>query len=121
MTHPKLYLLLARIIGRNLAIIILVTVTAIGAFATLGDGKHSSTRSRDSLLSSKSTSNKGSFSLKSGYNFRGSQVIRNNSDNYVSTKTVISYQKGHTTYVLPMKKKVLLDRITFNPNQATRR
>ena len=119
MNHPKLYSLARSI--KSLSVILAVTIIAVGAFAALGDGRHSSTRSHESLLSSKSTANNGSFSLKSGYNFRGSQVIKLNGDNFVSSKTVISYQKGHTTYVLPLKKKVLLDRVTFNPNPATRR
>ncbi len=39
---------------------------------------------------------------------------------YINLNTVITYQKGNTTYIMPLKKKVLLDKITFNPNPATR-
>jgi len=29
--------------------------------------------------------------------------------------TVVTYQKGNATYVLPLKRKVLLDKVKFNP------
>ena len=89
------------------------------AFATLGDGKAKSSRASHGLLSAKSSIAPGSFSLKSGYQFRGNQVISQNKDSYINLNMVVSYQKGHTTYVLPLKKKVL-SQITFNPNASTR-
>ena len=94
-------------------------VGAATAFATLGDGKTKSNRSNHGLLSDKSSLAPGSFSLKSGYQFRGNQVISQKRDSYISLNMVVSYQKGHTTYVLPLKKKVL-SQITFNPNASTR-
>jgi hypothetical protein len=62
----------------------------------------------------------GTFSLKSGYTYRGSHVINSKNQKYINLNTVVSYQRGHTTYVLPMKKKVILDKVTFNPNASTR-
>lgn len=29
--------------------------------------------------------------------------------------TVVTYQKGNTTYIMPLKKKVFLEKINFNP------
>jgi len=89
------------------------------AFATLGDGKSKAGHNTHGLLSDKTALAPGSFSLKSGYQFRGSQVINQKSDSYINLNTVVSYQKGHTTYVMPLKKKIL-SKITFNPNPATR-
>jgi hypothetical protein len=90
----------------------LITVSTVGAFATLGDGTFkrdkSSLRSR-SLLTNKTQAS--SFSLRSGYTFRGSQVINTQSERFVNLNTVITYQKGNTTYILPLKKKVLLDNV----------
>jgi hypothetical protein len=109
-----------RFISRKLGVLTLLTVSAV-AFATLGDGKVKSTKSGKSLLSNKSQANSNSFSLRSGYNFRGNTVFSEKQTSYINLNTTVSFQKGHTTYVLPVKKKVLLDKVTFNPNEATRR
>jgi hypothetical protein len=105
MTQPGLQIW--RIITRKLGVIALVCGTGIAAFATLGDGK--SARSDDpkrSLLTTKPV--KGSFSLRSGYMFRGNSVINNNTEKkYISLNTVVTVQKGNITYILPMKKRIL--------------
>jgi hypothetical protein len=94
---------------------------AVAAFATLGDGRANKAKPRK-LMSSKVSSRPGSFSLQSGYNFRGSQVINYQQTNkYINLNTVATYQSGHTTYTVPVTKKVILNnKITFNPNSATR-
>jgi hypothetical protein len=57
-----------------------------------------------------------SFSLKSGYNFRGTSVIGlSRQDKYLTLNTVITYEKGNTTYILPLKKKLLLDKVKIGP------
>jgi len=92
----------------------------IGAFATLGEGRYGNGKSRK-LLSSRTSARPGSFSLRSGYNFRGSQVINFESDKYINLNTTVTYQQGHTSYTMPVRKKVILNnKITFNPNAASR-
>lgn len=110
-----------KILTKKLVIILLIGVTGATAFATLGDGKAKSSKTRISLLSTKSKLTSGSFSLKSGYNYRGSQVINTETEKFVNLNTVVTYQRGNTTYIMPLKKRVILDKITFNPNAATRR
>ncbi|ANH79927.1 hypothetical protein A8C56_02095 [Niabella ginsenosidivorans] len=63
-----------------------------------------------------------SFSLRSKYQFRGDKLLTNESsnNNYVNLNTSISYQKGQNTYIVPYKKKVVLNRFTFNPNETLR-
>ena len=112
--------ILWKILSRKLAVILLIAVSAVAAFATLGDGKIKYDRAKGSLLSNKTKLNSHSFSLKSGYTFRGNQVINTKNEKYISLNTVITYQRGNTTYILPLKKKVILDKITFNPNTASR-
>jgi hypothetical protein len=101
----------------------LLAVSAIGSFAMLGTpgrGKKGTVGNK-SLLSIKTSHYTGSFSLQSGFNFRGSEVINTQENKYINLSTVLTYQKGHTTYIMPLKKKVALNgRITFNPNAATR-
>lgn len=60
------------------------------------------------------------FSLGSQMSFKGEKVINNNATNYVNINTSITYQKGQNSYVVPFKKKVIINRITFNPNELLR-
>ena len=110
-----------RILSRKLAVILLLVVSAVASFATLGDGKSRSDKSKSPLLSNKAIVTPGYFSLKSGYTYRGNQVINRQAEKYINLNTVVTYQKGRTTYILPIKKKVMLDKVIFNPNGASRR
>ncbi|HYM92951.1 MAG TPA: hypothetical protein VET23_02355 [Chitinophagaceae bacterium] len=113
--------ILLKVTKRKLLVCVLLLISTVGAFATLGDGKTRSTNPKRSLLSDRTLISPGKFSLKSGYNFRGSQVINFESGRYININAVVTYQKGNSTYIVPLKKRVLLDKITFNPNPATRR
>lgn len=107
------------LLGRSLVILLLLAGIAIGSFATLGDG--SGKKSSRKLLTAKTSVRPGSFSLRSGYNYRGKQVITFQENHYINLNTEVTYQQGHTTYTIPVKKKVLLNnKLTFNPNAATR-
>ena len=101
-----------RFLRRKVVTILLMASSAIGAFATLGDGKGKD--KNKSLLSNQSISiTPGSFTLKSGYNYRGSQIINQEASHYIFLNTTITYQKGHTTYIVPLKKKVMLENVHF--------
>jgi len=96
-----------RVIGRKTATIVLVAGSAASAFAVLGDGKGNPKRNI-SLLSSQTTSSApGRFSLKSGYSFRGNQVI-SQEKKYINFNAVVTYQKGNTTYIVPLRKKIFV-------------
>jgi hypothetical protein len=112
-----------KIFSRKLALVLLLAVTTVGAFATLGEGKAKNTKQgKKSLLSAKTNQKPGSFSLSSGYNFRGSQVMSKQQNKSISLNTPVTFQTGHTSYIVPLKKRVVLnDKIVFNPNAATRR
>ena len=103
------------LLKRKFATAALITAS-VAAFATLGDGGKKSTSAK-SLLSLRSNSlNYRSFSLKSGYNFRGMSVIgTSRQDQYLTLNTVITYEKGNATYILPLKRKLLLDKVKFGP------
>lgn len=105
---------------RKLGISLLLAAVGFAAFATLGDGK-SKKEKPSSLLSLKGASKPGAFSLRSNYSFRGNQVINAKESKYINLNTVVTYQQGNTTFILPMKKKVAMNgKLTFNPNAATR-
>ena len=112
MTHPKLTILF-KILSRKLAVIILLAVSA-GAFATLGDGKKKSSSSKSSLLSYKTVAKPGSFSLRSGYTYRGNEVINTTEKKYIRLNTTVTLQKGNTTYIVPLKKKVILQNVKID-------
>ena len=98
-------------IARRTTVGFLLAAYAISAFAVLGDKGKTKTRS---LLSNQTYAiTPGSFSLKSNYNFRGSQIINTTkSDQYISLNTVVTYQKGNATYIVPLKKKIYITTTT---------
>lgn len=97
---------------------VLLLASAAGAFATLGDGKTSKATLpgiKTSLLSGKSVLKPGSFSLKSGYNFRGNQVINTAPvKKIIRLNTVATFQKGNTTFIVPLKKNVIFDKVRID-------
>lgn len=104
----------------KLAVFILLASTAVAAFAITGDGKGKKSVSKKSLFKHP-TVTPGYFTLKSGYQFRGSQVFGTKENKYINLNTLVTYQKGHTSYIMPLKKRVLLNnKVVFNPNAATR-
>ena len=108
---------------RGATAIVLLLAATIGAFGALGDGKSTDTKpAKKSLLSAKPEVRPGYFTLRSGYKFRGSQVINTTNSTYINLNTTATYQQGNTTYIVPIQKKAILnDKIVFNPNAATRR
>ncbi|MCW3074873.1 MAG: hypothetical protein JWP69_1942 [Flaviaesturariibacter sp.] len=110
-----------RHLKRKLATAVLITVSA-AAFATLGDGsskKFNVRTDHSKLLSYKPAPAYKTFSLKSGYNYRGNNILSNTSTNrFIMLNTVVTYQKGNATYILPLKKKVFLDKVKFTPTPS---
>lgn len=93
-------IILQKMLTRKLTTLLLVALS-VAAFATLGDGK---SKKKSSLLNSKPTITPGKFTLKSGYQYRGSQIINQQRDNNSFTRnSLITYQKGNMTYILPVK------------------
>lgn len=87
------------VLTRKLATLFLIVVS-VAAFATLGDGK--SKGKKNSLLNKPVTP--GKFTLKSGYQYRGSQIInQENQNNTFTRNSLVTYQKGNMTYILPVK------------------
>lgn len=99
-----------RLIKRKIATAVLISAS-VAAFATLGDdgGK------KGAKISSSET-NLSNFSLRTAYNYRSNNLFSpSRSQKFIMLNTVVTYQKGNVTYILPLKKKVLLDKIKFNP------
>ena len=113
MNHPKLTIV-RRALLKKLVVLLLVGGTAAASFATLGDGNKKAKSSKAPLLSSKSF-NSSSFSLRSGYTYRGNQVISPDvNKRYISINTKVTLQRGNTTFIVPLKKKVILSNIKID-------
>jgi hypothetical protein len=101
-----------KFIKRKLTTAVLV-LASFGAFATLGDDDKKvakkETFSTDFNFRAKN------FSLKTGYNYRSNNLLELNSNRVITLNTTTVFQKGNVTYVLPLKRKVVLDKIKFNP------
>ena len=103
------------LLKKKLVTVLLITAS-VASFATLGDGGKKSAKPKGLLTNPVGNYNYKTFSLKSGYQYRGSQPFSmQQQKNFIMLNTVVTYQKGNATYILPMKKKVLLDKVTFNP------
>lgn len=99
--------------AKKLAVLVLVAGTAVASFATLGDGNKKSS-SKTPLMSAK-TYSPGTFSLRSGYTYRGNQVINPQaSKQYINLNTSVTYQRGNTTFIVPLKKKVIISNIKIS-------
>jgi hypothetical protein len=95
----------------NISVLALITVSVFGAYATMGiysTGKKSD-RPKTRLLAPQSALKPGTFSLKSGYVFRGGQLISSSQPVYINITGTATYQIGKTAYAVPMNKQLLLN------------
>jgi hypothetical protein len=112
MNHPVTNTVSKTAVKKAFMLFLLVGCTA-AVFATLGDGRAKSELPKRSLLKNRPTTNDG-FSLRSGYAYRGNQVITENSRKFINLNTVVTYQQGNTTYIVPLKKKVILNNVKID-------
>jgi hypothetical protein len=97
------------ILKRKLVTAVLITAS-VAAFATLGDGGKK--RSNSVVVYNYSKH----FSLRSGFNYKSNKLFDlPEPKNFIMLNTVVTYQKGSATYIIPLRKKVLLDKIRINP------
>lgn len=94
------------------ATVVPLSVCSLWAFASMGGGekskkKQSSLLKQTNLVPFKPGMNP--FSLKSGLQYRGSQVIsQEKSGNTLMTRTVITYKNGNTVYIVPVQQKTIM-------------
>lgn len=96
---------------RKIATAVLI-MASVAAFATyIDDGGKKPKAPANEKLSAKT------FSLRSTYNFRNKNFFNLNTKpaRFIMLNTVVTYQKGNATYIMPLKKKVFLDKVKFNP------
>ena len=97
------------LLKRKLATAMLISAS-MAAFGTLGDGGKKDSKIASTPLGSRN------FSLKTGHNYRGNNLFSTTpTHKYIVLNTTVTFQKGNATYIVPLKKKVLLDKVKFTP------
>lgn len=105
----------------NLLFIFSLSAVAFAEGEALADdfGKE---KPKNFSLDNKSSKQLNSFSLRSRMYFKGENLFNAApaaNSNY-SSLNIISFSKGQTTDLLPYKKKAILNKLTFNPNEILR-
>ena len=91
----------------------MLITASLAAFAALGDGGKKFKKLSNTSPFTPSAKN---FNLRSGYNYKSNNLFSSTPEKqFIMLNTVATYQKGNATYVLPLKKKVMLGKIKFNP------
>ncbi len=105
-----------------LAVTLLVLFSGVQVYATLGEGRRKSAKRKAQLrLSNRMENTPGTFSLKSGYQYRGSNVLSQEKTS-IRVNTVVSLQKGNHIYAMPLKKEIWVEKIKVSlGNQSLRR
>ena len=101
---------------RKIAISTLLIAITVFAFASIGGGRNKSKPASIKPGFTPIKTSKG-FTLKAGPNYRGSIILKESRfANYISYKSLVTYQKGNTTYILPNQYKVALQPNTGKTN-----
>ena len=96
-----------RFIKKATIILVLVSVTTV-VFADRGAGKKSKVKTTLNINSTSTTLKSSILSnIKNGLAYKGSFLASRQINNSVITNnTLMTYQKGNTTYIIPYKSKV---------------
>ena len=93
---------------RKMSISFLLLGLTFFTFASIGGDKNKSKKSSIQSGFTPIRTNRG-FTLKEGLAYRGSLIIRQErTPNSINYNSLITYQKGNSTYILPNKYKVAL-------------
>ncbi|MER3470855.1 MAG: hypothetical protein C4330_05850 [Chitinophagaceae bacterium] len=87
-----------------------LVMASVAAFATLGDGGSKQKTANKSLLIADYTDFR-RFTLRPSYFINNHNPLNVKSERFVLMNTVVTFQRGNITYILPMKRKVILDKI----------
>lgn len=100
------------LLKKKLATAVFITAS-VAAFATLGDDGGKKDKNSSIVVYNYSKT----FSLRSGFNYKSNNIFSApESKKFILINTVVTYHKGNATYIMPLKKKVFLDKITFAPS-----
>ena len=94
-----------------LTIALLFSVAQV-AMADRGVGKKSKNKTILNIYTPSTLRNSIAFNLKSGLSYKGSLLSNNNTvGNSIMSNSLVTYQKGNITYVVPYKHKIVVPEI----------
>jgi hypothetical protein len=97
---------------KKIATVVLLSAS-VAAFATLGDGGKKGKKDNQSVLLPYSAKN---FSLRSNYNYKSNHFFSTPAKKeFIMLNPTITYQRGNSAYVMPLKKMPLMGKIKFVP------
>ncbi|UEG48517.1 hypothetical protein LK994_07695 [Ferruginibacter lapsinanis] len=97
--------------AKRLLILTVLFSTVNAVFADRGFGKRNKNRATLNVNTSPSVSlrNAISFNLRTGLSYKGSLLTSvQRSGNFITTNSIVTYQKGNTTYIIPYKNKFVM-------------
>jgi hypothetical protein len=97
------------------------TLIVVSTFASLGLGKKKAASTGKRLLSSKVLSYNGSFTLKSGYSFRGNVILDNSTTRVIQLNTDVITKKGNYELSIPLRKTTLVNKVKIQLGNQTLR
>jgi hypothetical protein len=97
-----------RFTKKLLAIVMLFSI-AQAVFADRGVGKKNKNKTILNIYTPSTLRNSIAFNLKSGLSYKGSLLTNTQtSGNSIMSNSLITYQKGNVTYIIPYKHKVAI-------------
>ena len=100
------------LLKKSLVISMLLGI-AIFTFADRGVGKKAKVKTLLNITTASSLRNSISLNIKSGLSYKGSLCTSGQtfSGNSMLSNTILTYQKGNTTYIIPYKNKIVIPEI----------
>lgn len=93
---------------RKISVSLLLVGLTYFAVASIGGGKNKSNHNIRKTAFTPIKTSKG-FSIKSGLTYRGTVILKEEKTvGYISYNSLVTYQKGNATYILPNKYTVSL-------------
>ena len=97
-----------RFIKKTLTIALLFGFATV-AFADRGTGKKAKSKVVLNICTSNTLKNSIAFNLKSGLSYKGSLLTNQQTiGSSILNNSIVTYQKGNVTYIVPYKYKVLM-------------
>lgn len=97
--------------AKRLLILTVLFSTANAVLADRGFGKRNKNRTSLNVSTNASVSLRNSiqFNLKTGLSYKGSLLTsQQRNGSFMTTNSIVTYQKGNTTYIIPYKSKFVM-------------
>ena len=97
---------------KTLCLAILFSIVVVNVWADRGTGKKNKTKTTLNIATNTNIKNAIAFNVKSGLTYKGLLLnSRKNVNAGIMNTSLITYQKGNITYILPYKNKITLTEV----------